>query len=239
MKVVISQPMFLPWIGFFEQVKLADYLVCYDDVQMPQGRSFMSRVQVKSSSGVMWLSAPIDRTLSGDLINNSYLLSQQNWRAKHLKTLHHCYAKAPFFKLMYELANQIYSFPNNNLSEFNKNAIKTINSWLGFSPIYVNSSELKISGKSTQRLVDICNQFDAKTYITGLGALNYIDYDKFENSDIDVRYMKYKKIPYRQLHGEFTPYVTILDAIANCGENVQELICSDSIYWKEFVNESN
>lgn len=239
MNIVISQPMFLPWIGLFEQIKLADYLVFYDDVQLPQGRSFMSRVQVKSSSGIMWLSAPIDRNLSGDLINNSYLLSQQDWRAKHLKTLQHCYAKAPFFKLMYELANQIYSFPSNNLAEFNQNAIKNINSWLGFRPIYAKSSELAISGKSTQRLVDICNLFEAKSYITGLGALNYIDYDRFENSNIDVRYMKYKKVTYKQLHGEFTPYVTILDAIANCGENVQELLCSDSIYWKEFVNESN
>ena len=29
--VVISQPMFLPWIGLFEQVKVADHFVHYDD----------------------------------------------------------------------------------------------------------------------------------------------------------------------------------------------------------------
>lgn len=239
MKIVISQPMFLPWLGLFEQIKLADYLVFYDDVQIPQGRSFMSRVQVKSSSGAMWLTAPIDRNLSGELINNSCLLAQQDWRVKHLKTLQHCYSRAPFFSLMYRLADQIYSFPSNNLAEFNQNAIKTIADWLGFSPIYVKSSELEIYGKSTQRLVDICNRFSAKTYITGLGALNYLEYDKFEESHVMVHYMQYKKIPYKQLHGEFTPYVTILDAIANCGESVRELICSDSIYWKEFINESN
>jgi hypothetical protein len=241
MNIVISQPMFLPWIGLFEQIKLTDYLVFYDDVQLPQGRSFMSRVQIKNASGITWLSAPIDRNLSGNLINESYLISQsqQDWRGKHLKTLRHCYAKAPFFKKMYELADQIYSFPSNNLAEFNQNAIKNINSWLGFHPFYAKSSELKIYGKSTQRLVNICNQFQAKSYITGLGALNYIEYDQFEDIGIDVRYMNYRKLPYQQLHGEFTPYVTILDAIANCGEDVQELICSNSIYWKEFVNESN
>jgi hypothetical protein len=239
MNILISQPMFLPWIGLFEQIRLADCFVFYDDVQLPQGRSFMSRVQIKTHSGIMWLSAPIDRALSGNLINNSYFSLQQDWRSKHLKTLIHSYAKAPFFKLMYELASCIYSFPSNNLAEFNMNAIKHTSSWLGLCPIYTKSSELNIPSRSTQRLVDICNHFGAKTYITGLGGLNYIEHDKFEDSNIEVKYMKYAKKSYKQLHGEFTPYVTILDAIANRGDSVKDLLCSDAIYWKEFTNGFN
>jgi hypothetical protein len=239
MKIVISQPMFLPWIGLFEQIRLADYLVFYDDVQIPQGRSFMSRVQVKANSDIVWLTAPVDKNSSGDLINNCCLSTQQDWRTKHLRTLHHCYARSPFFKLMYGLAEQIYSYPSNNLAEFNQNAIKIISSWLEFNIVYTRSSDLGIPGRSTQRLVNICNHFGAKVYITGLGALNYLEYDKFEESNISVHYMQYEKTPYKQLHGEFTPYVTILDAIANCGDGVRELICSNSIYWKDFINESN
>ena len=45
MNLVVSQPMFLPWIGLFEQVRLADRFIHYDDVQLPQGRSFISRVK--------------------------------------------------------------------------------------------------------------------------------------------------------------------------------------------------
>ena len=37
--VVISQPMFLPWVGLFEQARHADVWFHYDDVQLPQGRS--------------------------------------------------------------------------------------------------------------------------------------------------------------------------------------------------------
>ena len=48
MKVVISQSMFFPWVGFLEQLKLADVYVFYDDVQFSKG-SFTNRVRVKAS----------------------------------------------------------------------------------------------------------------------------------------------------------------------------------------------
>ena len=65
--VVVSQPMFLPWIGIFEQVSIADLFVHYDDVQFPQGRSFSSRVQVKAEQGCRWLTVPVRR--DGKAIN--------------------------------------------------------------------------------------------------------------------------------------------------------------------------
>ena len=48
-----------------------------------------------------------------------------------------------------------------------------------------------------------------------------------------VKYMEYKLTKYRQLHGEFTPYVSILDLIANCGKTGKNVICSDAKYYKE------
>ena len=49
--------------------------------------------------------------------------------------------------------------------------------------------------------------------------------------------MNYEKKPYIQLNGEFTPFVSILDAIANLGKDASSLICSNAVYWKDFVNE--
>ena len=46
--VVISQPMFFPWVGMFEQIALADVYVHYDDVQFSKG-SFTNRVQLKTA----------------------------------------------------------------------------------------------------------------------------------------------------------------------------------------------
>ena len=58
MKVVISQSMFFPWVGFLEQLKLADVYVFYDDVQFSKG-GFTNRAQVKANDGVKWMTVPL------------------------------------------------------------------------------------------------------------------------------------------------------------------------------------
>jgi hypothetical protein len=231
--------MFIPWVGLFEQVKLADIFVHYDDVQLPQGRSFMARVQIKTPSGITWLTAPIDRVRSGKMINETFLVSNTDWRSKHLKMLQYSYSKAPYFDPMFELARTIYAYPDDNLAVFNRHAVEHISQWLGIGRNFRVSSELGVDGQSTQRLVDICRYFKADTYVTGLGALNYLDYSQFESNCISVRYMNYEKTAYLQLHGEFTPYVSILDAIAHCGHEASRLICSGSVYWRDYNDRQN
>lgn len=229
--------MFFPWVGIFEQIKLSDVFVHYDDVQFPQGRSFISRVQVKTNNGVNWLTAPVNRNESGRLINQTVLVSDSDWRRSHLQTLKHSYIRAPFFDEMYELAKEIYSSPTNNLSSFNCNCIEKISSYLDIKTIFCKSSDIGFETSSSEKLLDLCRHFGATDYITGLGAINYLDYSIFENCSIKVNYMSYEKRSYPQLDGEFTPFVSVLDAIANLGKNASSLICSNAVYWKDFVNE--
>ena len=232
--LVVSQPMFLPWIGLFEQIKLADVFVHYDDVQLPQGRSFISRVQIKSANGIFWLTVPIDHTRSGKQINETIIFHEQDWQSKHLKSLRHAYAGAPHYQSMMALAEKLYDGPSNRLADFNVNATEAIAAQLGLTPAFFRSSSLAVPGASSERLVNICQAMNCDVYVTGHGALNYLDHEHFERKGITVRYMDYQKTPYQQLHGEFTPYVSILDAIANCGDGARDLICSDAVYWRDF-----
>src|SRR6266498_380428 len=232
--LVVSQPMFLPWVGLFEQIRLADVFIHYDDVQLPQGRSFMSRVQLKSANGVFWLTVPIDHTKSGKLLNEVVLLNPEDWRDKHLRTIRHAYARRPYFNLMFELVEKIYSQPTDNLAEFNITAIGEIAQWLGLAPQFMRSSAMGVGGASTERLVALCEAANCDVYVTGHGALKYLNHQQFEDKGISVHYMDYKEVPYEQGQGEFTPYVTSLDAIANCGERTRDLLCSDAIYWRDF-----
>ncbi len=232
--LVVSQPMFLPWIGLFEQIRLADVFVHYDDVQLPQGRSLITRVQIKSADGVRWLTVPIDHPKSGKLISEVIVFDGKDWRSKHLKSIHHALAAAPHFESMLTLAERLYSQATEQLAEFNINGTEQIAEWLGLAPSFIRSSALAIEGTGTDRLVKLCEATNCDVYVTGHGALNYLEYEQFEKKGIAVRYIDYQKVPYPQLHGQFTPYVTILDAIANCGEATRKLLCSEAVYWRDF-----
>ena len=235
MKLVVSQPMFIPWAGLFEQIRLADVYVHYDDVQMPVGRSFMSRVQIKTGNGIQWLSASIDRRRSKQLIADTYLVEDADWRARHLNLLQQNYREADHFESMFRVAREIYARPETNLAAFNQHAIEYFAGLLDLATEFHVASTLAIEGGGTQRLIDICRHFGASEYITGHGARNYLDHEAFEQNGISVSYMDYALRPYEQLHGDFTPYVTILDALANVGESARSMLASGTVEWRKFL----
>ena len=238
MNIVISQPFFLPWLGLFEQIRLADIFVHCDDCQLPQGRSFIRKVELKTSQGPMWLTVPLINKKSRCKISEARIDESKEWKYQHLEAFRHSYSRAPYFEIMFDLAKTIYDFPGNNLGDFNQNAIEIIAEWLGLQRRILRSSELGVTSRSSQRVLDICLHLGAKRYITGLGALNYLDHSLFEEHNIEVCYMRYNKTPYPQLYGEFTPYVTVLDAIANCGKQASCLLTSDAIYWRDFIDQT-
>lgn len=232
--IVISQPMFLPWIGMYEQLNLSDIFVHYDDVQFPQGRSFTNRVQIKTKDGIKWLTVPIDKKNSGKLIRETLISYNENWQEKHLSIIKQSFTKTKYKNDVLDLVGEVYSRKFETISELNIYAFELLASYLGLTKKFVLSSSLNINTKSSQKLVDIVKSLNGAKYITGLGALNYIDYDLFEKENISLEYMNYSINSYEQMFGEFTPYVTILDLIANEGKDGEKYINSKSIYWKEF-----
>ncbi len=233
-KIVISQPMFFPWIGLFEQIKLADIFVHYDDVQLPLGRSFITRVQVKTYDGIKWLSVPIKRN-GKELIKDVVIDNSQDWRTKHLNLLKQNYSKTPFFREMFSIVNTIYDLDINNLSVLNILTIEKIAEYFDIDTQFEKSSYLHIEAKSSKKLLEIVKNFNGNVYITGHGASNYLDHELFEKEVINVEYMNYQKTPYPQLHNEFTPYVSILDLIANVGKEGVNYINSPTTDWRNFI----
>src|SRR5687767_888108 len=129
-KVVILQPMYLPWAGFFDQIRLCDVFIHFDDVQMPQGRHFTSRVQIKTPQGQRWMSVPIIHSSRG-LIRDVRMDESSGWRDIHLKTFSQYLAKDLFYAEAIQLLEEIYCFKTDKLADFNINAIEIIANYLG------------------------------------------------------------------------------------------------------------
>lgn len=238
MKLVISQPMLFPWIGFFEQIRLCDEYVHYNDVQYSKG-GFTNRVQVKSPEGIKWLTVPLKNHKLGQSIKEVEIDNTKDWRANHKTLLTRCYQNAPYFNDMIMIVNELYDKNWELLDDLSLASLIAINNYYSLLDNHHirHITSLNIQGKSSERVLNTCKALGANIYITGHGARKYLDHKIFEQAAIRVEYMNYEKKPYPQLFGEFTPYVSILDLIANLGKNGINSICSDTIYWKDFVNE--
>lgn len=235
--VVISQPMFFPWVGMFEQVRLADKYVHYGDVQFSKG-SFTNRVQIKTAQGIKWLTVPLQGVSLGQEIDDVRINASINWRQQHMDILKQAYAEAPYRKDMLALVDSVFQQQVDSIGALSRHSMEACCNYFGLEigRRFVDAKQLGIGGSSNQRVLDIVKALGGTRYITGLGARNYLDHQLFEDTGIRVEYMDYQKLLYPQLHGEFTPYVSILDLVANVGKEGIDLIRSGTIYWKEFLN---
>jgi len=236
MKIVISQPMFFPWIGIFEQIRLADIFVHYSDVQFSKG-SFVNRVQIKTSRGIKWLTVPLEKKSVHQVINKVRISYQQDWRDSHINLLKQAYSTAPFRDAMLDIVNAVYSKKHDTIDSLSTSSMLAVCNYykLDQKQEFINVEDLNIPGSSSERVLKIVQTLKGDCYITGHGANNYLKHDIFEDSGIHVEYMNYTKSEYPQLHGPFTPYVSILDLIANTGKEGIQYICSNTINWKDFV----
>jgi hypothetical protein len=97
------------------------------------------------------------------------------------------------------------------------------------------SSELGISGHGSQRVLDIVRALKGDRYVSGAGGRAYLDHAAFDAAGVSVEYMHYAKQPYAQQHGEFTPFVSALDLLANAGAQGRSVFTSTTVSWKEPV----
>ena len=229
--------MFFPWVGMLEQIRLAEVYVHYGDVQFSKG-SFTNRVQIKTAAGMKWLTVPLDDVRLGQSIEEVRICRRRDWRGQHLELLRQAYAKAPYADDMLALVEGVYAADHDRLDDLARASISGLCDYFRLSAgrRFVRSQELGIPGASSQRVLRIVQALGGTTYITGWGARNYLDHALFEAQGVRVEYMDYCKASYPQLHGEFTPFVSALDLVANCGRAGVGTICSNTVYWKEFLN---
>ncbi len=234
--IVISQPMYFPWVGMLEQINNADIFVHYTDVQFVKG-SFFNRVQIKLPMGTKWLTVPLRDVRLGQKICEVQVDERSNWREQHLEVLRQAYREAPFKSDMLNLVEGVFAKKFLSLGELATDSTMALAEYFNISKTkrFFESVKLGISGSGSKRVCDICSHFDAKRYITGHGASNYLDHELFDKAGIEVNYMQYERRRYPQLHGEFTPFVSALDLVANCGRDGVKFVGSGSQPWKLFV----
>lgn len=233
-RVMISQPMYFPWAGFIAQMALADVIVWLDDAQFSKG-SFTNRVQVKTQSGRKWMSVPLQ-----DKGNKKQI--------RHLKAAdptiverHRSLLRASFSAgAHYMQAREIFdrAWQEAELADTMIASAEGLAEAIGLPPRDTfKSSEMDVGGQASMRVLKLVEALGGKSYITGHGARNYLDHQRFEDAGISVEYMKYQPVPWTQAHGTFTPYVTALDLVAQVpGAERMSHLAPATENWKTFAN---
>jgi len=227
MNVVILQPSYIPWRGYFDQIRRADLFVFYDDIQYDK-HGWRNRNQIKTHQGKQWLTIPAytKGVTSGTPIKDVRIDWSKPWTKSHLKSITISYSKAPYFKKYLPMLESIYERRDEFLADFTIAVSILLARELGFtSTRFMRSSEFSnLKGQKTDRVIDVLQRIGATYYICGPSASSYMEPEKFEAAGIPFEYMQYNYPEYTQLHPPYDPYVTILDLMFMMGPRAAEFI---------------
>lgn len=216
--LVVLQPGYLPWLGFFDQLRRADVFVYYDDVQYDK-HGWRNRNRIKTQHGPQWLSVPVrHHGLGLPRILDVEIDRRTAWARKHVASIRQAYARAPFAARYVPELEALLHQPWERLVDLDLAAAGLIARWLGLERRIERSSALGVGGEQSERLLNLCRHFGASRYVSGNAAQAYLDVPLFARHGVTVEWQNYTHPVYPQQHGAFVPYLSAVDLVFNCGE---------------------
>lgn len=226
MRCVIMQPTYLPWLGYFDLIDQSDVFVLLDTVQFEK-QSWQQRNRVKTPQGVTYLTVPVLQDLD-NRIRDVEINPRVDWRRKHWATIEQSYSRACHFAEFAATLRGIYTTEWNSLADLNITLIETFCDMLGMRPSLVRASELPpIQERREELILAHCRHFGADEYLSPPGSRVYLcDETPFRDAGVKLRFQHYEHPTYPQRHGDFVPYLSVLDLLLNVGEDSLNIIRS-------------
>lgn len=216
MKLGIMQPYFLPYIGYWQLLNAVDKFVIYDNIQFTK-KSWIRRNRILQNGKDSFITIPLNSgsdylDITERFISDQYFDKDAD---KLLRKIRDAYRKAPYFDESMPIIEKCIQCKEKNLFTFILNSIKIISEYLGITTEIIISSHIEMnhSLKNQERVIEICKNLSATTYINPIGGLELYDRKIFEARGVELKFIKSKTGKYEQFKNEFIPNLSIIDVM--------------------------
>ena len=228
MRLVIHQPHFLPWMGYFNKLSYADAFVVQDDVNYRKGYFHNRALLLGNDRAARWLTLPVHHGPSQQtLAAATYCRGKPLTKA--LGFVDYVYRKHPFFGDVWPpLRSQILS-TSSSVSEMNVALLRQLLQMLGFELPILHASDLVPRIERTERLIRISQTLGATTLIFGEGGASRChDVSALQRSGVEILYQQFQQHhPVYEQPGleRFVGSLSVVDALMSVGpDRTRELI---------------
>ena len=227
-RLVILQPSYLPWIGYFEQMARADQFVFLDDVQYTR-RDWRNRNKIRTKEGWLWLTVPVQqKNLYKQLLKETRVDNSINWNKKHSEAIRLNYAKAPFFEKYYPCLESVYKKRWEFLLDLCYETTNYLKDFLNITTPTSKSSDLSAEGAKTDLLLNLCQKMNATHYLTGNLASDYLSRDSFYKEGIQLEFQNYNHPMYSQQYPGFISNMSLIDLLFNAGDRSLDILINSN-----------
>lgn len=225
------QPEYLPYLGFIYKIAKADKFVLVDHVQYLE-KSFQNSNRIRTApgqEGFTWLTVPVlthDRRyqkICDVEIDNSI-----DWGKKHWKTIFLNYKNTPYFSDYREFFEKLYAKKWDKLADLTETIIYYLTEQLGIKTPIIKSSAYDFKEKKNNLLIEMCRKLKVDTYLSGPGAKNYVDEEKFKENGLGHIFSDFKHPEYSQKYKPFVQNMSVIDLLFNCGHDSLNIILNNN-----------
>lgn len=237
-KIGCMQPQFLPHERYFELIHMSDIFIIMDDAQFSY-QSWQHRAKLVFDGKEHKFGFPIKEKF---LPLNQTKIDYDHWdRAGLFKSIEQNYRRTPFFERYYPRLKELLEQEWDSVSIMNVKIILLICALLGMDRKIRFSSDHPSSLRSSERVRELLQIFDADVYISAKSSFEYMKAEGvFPLNDIEVMFQDHICQPYKQNAKSFIPYMCIFDALFNVGaeETRDKLILGTKRWntWDDMIN---
>jgi len=214
-KIGIMQPYFMAYIGYYQLINSVDKFIIYDNIQYTK-KGWINRNRILCDNKERLISLPIKK--DSDYLNVCDRELSESWindKVKMLNIIKMTYGKSPYFNEVYPLISRCINNSETNLFKFIYDSILEMNEFLDIKTKMIISSTLDINHdlKSQDKVLALCLNQNADTYINSIGGVELYDKKTFKEHNIELNFIKSNPINYKQFNNEFIPWLSIIDVL--------------------------
>ncbi len=220
MRIVIIQPHFIPFIGYFDLMKRCDLFVYYDSAQYVK-RSWHSRVYLPTNGVAQWISGSVDLTKgSRKPICEMKWSNNCDWRNKVSNKIEHLYGKTKTLSFLEKLLNHVQN-GTADLGKWNIQMNSIIAETLNITtPVALTSMLKPTIGNKEEKILQICKELGANEYLCGPGSKLYINENTFAINGIRICWHDYSyQTKLKNRNGKYV-FPSIIHPILSTGIDV-------------------
>ena len=211
MRIAIMQPYFFPYLGYWQLINAVDTFVIYDDVNFIK-QGYINRNNILQKQRAHLFTLQLIGASPNKKINDIKIGGNSN---KLLRTIKQNYSKAPFYKDVFPVLEEILNNEEKELSKFLGFSLVKIAKYLNIDTKFLYSSDIKNDKtfKAQDRLIEISMILNATSYLNLIGGIELYDKEVFFQNNINLSFLKSSKISYKQFNNEFVPNLSIIDIL--------------------------
>lgn len=210
----------MPYLGYFSLINHVDKFILFDTPQFIR-HGWIERNQIlKLNEGSFYIKVPLKKHSRGVAIKDVEINNNIEWSKKIIAQLEHYRKRAPYYTEVLKILNAIFEANFSNIVDVNYRSLQIICDYLEINtPIMIWSDmEVQIEEVKTpdEWALNICKALNADSYINPPGGKSFFDRSKYDKNGVELKFLEYRPVPYKQIQEEFVPNMSILDALMFC-----------------------